>query len=135
MKWPTLEHRRKNQRLTTMFQIVHGLVAGPTTSLIPADSRTRCDHQYNFKCILASTSAYRNSFYRREQSSSGTTLTKNQPRRLPSTVSRAAFISPPSPFVDLMPHIGGLSTRFQIQRSMKLIISLAWRVPLCIKGA
>jgi len=65
LKWPTLEHRRKNQRLTTMFKIVHGLVAVPTTSLIPADSRTRSNHQYKFKCILASTTAYRNSFYPR----------------------------------------------------------------------
>jgi len=37
----------------------------PTTSLISADSRTRCNHQYKFKCILASTTAYRNSFYPR----------------------------------------------------------------------
>jgi len=58
LKWPTLEHRRKNLRLTTMFKIVHGLVAVPTTSLIPADSRTMCNHQYKFKCILVSTSAY-----------------------------------------------------------------------------
>jgi len=65
LKWPTLEHRRKNQRLTTMFKIVHGLVAMPTTSLIPADSCTRCNHQYKFKCILASTTAYRNFFYPR----------------------------------------------------------------------
>ena len=41
-----------------------------------------------------------------KQSPSGTTLTKNLPRRLPSTVSRVAFISPPSPFVDEIPHIG-----------------------------
>ena len=61
----TLKHRRKNQRLTTMFKIVHGLVAVPTTSLISADSCTRCNHQYKFTCILASTTAYRNSFYPR----------------------------------------------------------------------
>jgi len=44
LQWPSLEHRRKNQRLTTMFKIVHGLVAVPTTSLILADSLTRCNH-------------------------------------------------------------------------------------------
>ena len=48
-----------------MFKIVHGFVAVPTTSLISADSRTRSNHQYEFKCILASTTAYRNSFYPR----------------------------------------------------------------------
>ena len=108
LQWLTLEYRRKNRRLTTMFKIVHGLVAVPTTSLISADSRTRCNHQYKFKCILASTTAYRNSFYP-EHSPSGTTLTKNLPKRLPSTASRVACISPPSPF------IGSLSTMFQIQ--------------------
>ena len=45
-----------------------------------------------------------------EQSPSGTTLTKNLPKRLPSTASRVACISPPSPFVDVIPHIGSLST-------------------------
>ena len=65
LQWPTLEHRRKNQRLTTMFKIVHGLVAVPTTSLISADSCARCNHQYKFNCILASTTAYRNFFYPR----------------------------------------------------------------------
>ena len=60
----TLEHRRKNQRLTTMFKIVHGLIAVPTSSLISADSRTRCNHPYKFKCILASTTAYKNFFPR-----------------------------------------------------------------------
>ena len=65
LQWPTLEHRRKNQRLTTMFKIVHGLVAVPTSSLIPADPRTKCNHQYKFKCISASTTAYKESFYPR----------------------------------------------------------------------
>jgi len=115
LQWSTLEHCRKNQRLTTMFKIVHGLVPLPTTSHISADSRTRCNHQYKFKCILASTTAYRNSIYPK-QSPSGTTLTKNLPKRLPSTASRVACISPPSPFVDVIPHIGSLSTMFQIQK-------------------
>ena len=38
--WPTLEQRRENQRLTTMYKVIHGLVAVPATQLIPADSRT-----------------------------------------------------------------------------------------------
>ena len=123
LQWPTLEHRRKNQRLTTMFKIVHGFVAVPTTSLISADLRTRCNHQYKFKCILASTTAYRNSFYP-EQSPGGTTLTKNLPKRLPSTASRVACISPPSAFVDVIPHIGSLSTMFQIQIQIPLLLLL-----------
>ena len=36
----SLEQRRDNQRLTTMYKVVHGLLAVPTTQLIPADSRT-----------------------------------------------------------------------------------------------
>ena len=75
LQWPTLEHWRKNQRLTTMFKIVHGLVAVPTSSLIPADPHTRCNHQYKFKCISASTTAYKESFYP-EQFPSGTNFTK-----------------------------------------------------------
>jgi len=114
LQWPTLEHRRKNQRLTTMFKIVHDLVAVPTTSFTSADSRTRYNHQYKFKCILASTTAYRIMFTP-EQSPSGTTLRKNLPRRLPSTASRVACIRPQSALVDVIPHIGSLSTIFQIQ--------------------
>ena len=36
LQWPTLKDRRKNQRLTNIFKIVHGLVAVPTSSLISA---------------------------------------------------------------------------------------------------
>ena len=48
-----------------MFKIVHDLVAVPISSLIPADARTTCNHQYKFKCISASTTAYKESFYPR----------------------------------------------------------------------
>jgi len=45
--WSTLEQRRENQRLTTMYKAVHGLVAVPTTQLIPADSlRTRSNRNF-----------------------------------------------------------------------------------------
>ena len=50
-----------------------------------------------------------------EQFPSGTNLTKKPPRRLPSTASKVVCTSSPSPFVDVIPHIGSLSTTFQIQ--------------------
>ena len=50
-----------------------------------------------------------------DQFPSGTNLTKKPPKRLPSTASRVVCTSSPSPFVDLIPHIGSLSTTFQIQ--------------------
>jgi len=65
LKWPSLEHRRKNQRLTTMFKIVQGLVAVPSSHLISADSRTRANHVYKFKNISASSTVYMNSFFPR----------------------------------------------------------------------
>ena len=51
--------------LSNRSYAVYGLVAVPTSSLIPSDPRTRCNHQYKFKCILASTTAYKESFYPR----------------------------------------------------------------------
>jgi len=60
-----------------------------------------------------------------EQFSSGTTLTKNLPKRLPSTASRVDCISLPSPFVDVIPHIGSLSTMFQIQFQIYVVGNLA----------
>jgi len=62
---PSLEHQRKNQRLTTMFKIVHRLVAVPSSHLISADSRTRANHVYKFKNISASSTVYMNSFFPR----------------------------------------------------------------------
>jgi len=49
--WSTLEQRRENQRLTMMYKVVHGLVAVPTTQLIPADSRTKSNHNFKFRNI------------------------------------------------------------------------------------
>jgi len=49
LEWPSLEHRRKNQRLTTMFKITQGLVAVPYSYLTPADFRTRANHIYKLK--------------------------------------------------------------------------------------
>ena len=63
LQWPSLEHRRKNERLTTMFKIVHGLVAVPSSHLILADSRTNANHIHKFKNISAYSTAYKNSFF------------------------------------------------------------------------
>ena len=63
--WQSLEHRRQNQRLTMMYKIVHNLVAVPTTLLIPADSRTRMQHQYKYRAMSTSTSQHKNSFFPR----------------------------------------------------------------------
>ncbi len=65
LQWPSLESRRENQRLVLMYKIVHGLVAVPSTKLVPADDRTRSNHQYKFRAISASSSAYKNSFFPR----------------------------------------------------------------------
>jgi len=53
---------------------------------------------------------------------------------LPSTASRVACISPPSPFVDVIPHIGSLSTTFQIQTCTPHVHPLMeWTVPAFCK--
>ena len=56
LQWPTLESWQENKRLVLMYKIVHGLVAVPSTKLIPADDRTRLNHQYMFRAISASSS-------------------------------------------------------------------------------
>ena len=63
LQWPTLETRRENHHLVLMYKIIQGLVAVPSTKLIPADDRTRSNHQYKFRVISGSSSAYKNSFF------------------------------------------------------------------------
>ena len=53
--WSILEQCRENQRLTMMYKAVHGLVAVPTTQLIPADSRTRSNHDFKFRSISSNS--------------------------------------------------------------------------------
>jgi len=60
--WSPLEQRRENQRLTMMYKVVHGLVAVPTTQLIPADSRTRSNHNFKFRSITSNYTPYVYSF-------------------------------------------------------------------------
>jgi hypothetical protein len=64
LKWQTLAHRRENMRLTLFYKIVNGLVAVPTESiLIPADGRTRANHNLKFRHIQANCQAYKQSFF------------------------------------------------------------------------
>ena len=65
LDWPSLEHRRRNQRLILMNKIVHNLVAVPSTPLIPADSRTGANHNYKCKNVSTSSSQHENSFFPR----------------------------------------------------------------------
>ena len=65
LEWPTLEHRRSNQRLTMMYKVVQGLVAVPASSLEPADTRTRANHAFKFRSITTATTQYKHSFFPR----------------------------------------------------------------------
>jgi len=65
LEWPTLEHRRSNQRLTMMYKVVQGLVAVPASSLEPAVTRTRANHAFKFRNITTATTQYKHSFFPR----------------------------------------------------------------------
>ena len=83
------------------IKIVHDLIAVPTSSLISADPRTRCNHPYKFKCILCPQLHTKIIFPRTIPR--GMTWTKKPPRCLPSTASSVACTSPPLPFVNMIP--------------------------------
>ena len=65
LEWPTLEHRRTNQRLTMFYKVVQGLLAVPSSSLTPADNRTRAKHAFKFRNITTATTQYKHSFFPR----------------------------------------------------------------------
>jgi len=115
LQWPTLEHRQKNQMLTSNHRVPDCPWcpwSHSNADFIPhLSGSTNCNHPYKFKCILASTTAHRNCFPP-EQSPSGMTLTKKPPRRLPSTASSVACTSPLLPFVDVILRV---STTIQMQ--------------------
>ena len=66
-----------------------------------------------------------------EQSPSGTTLTKNLPKRLPSTASSVACTSPSSPFVDVISHIGSLIQMYLPSCNTLVITALPLQVHEC----
>ena len=64
LEWTTLKDRRRDTRLALMYQIVKGEVAvSAETILIPADTRTRRQHQAKFKHLSAKTEQYKTSFF------------------------------------------------------------------------
>ena len=47
--WPTLEARRKEQRLVLFYKIVNKIACIQTDSILaPADSQTRTNHSFKF---------------------------------------------------------------------------------------
>ena len=64
LKWPTLEARRHDQRLTLMYKVVHGLVAVTPDDLDieNADGRTRRTHRHKFREKRARTDDCKFSF-------------------------------------------------------------------------
>ena len=52
LKWESLESRRENARLATMYKVVNGLVTVDTTEiLVKSDTRTRKNNSLNYKHI------------------------------------------------------------------------------------
>ena len=61
--WTDLQTRRKNFRLTSLYNILNGLFAVSVSDLLtPADERTRGGHKKSFKHIRANTTLGQNSF-------------------------------------------------------------------------
>ena len=63
LQWPTLENRRRTQRLNLMYKITHQLVAVPPTQLVPPTRHTRSNHAYKYQTLRAKTDIYKYSFY------------------------------------------------------------------------
>jgi len=64
LQWQPLKKRRREIRLTLLFQIVHGKIAIPVDDVLArADARTRSQHDYKFRHISANTQQYKNSFF------------------------------------------------------------------------
>ncbi len=68
--WDSLSTRRVDARLVLFFKVVHGLVDVSAEDLVPhtlqpADTRTRANHQFKYRHLAATTTAYRNSFFPR----------------------------------------------------------------------
>ena len=54
--WTDLQTKRKNFRLTSLYNILNGLIAVLVSDLLnPADERTRGGHKHSFKHIRANT--------------------------------------------------------------------------------
>jgi hypothetical protein len=63
LKWPTLQQRRRTQRLCMFYKAIHGKAAlSVLDHLLPSDTRTRSKHSQTFKLLPAKTTHYKNSF-------------------------------------------------------------------------
>ena len=67
LKWPSLESRRKNARLITMFKIVHNKIAVTVPDHVqkPLATKTRQYHPAKFRVMLAQKNCYKFSFFPR----------------------------------------------------------------------
>ena len=64
LNWPTLQDRRKNNRLMLFFKLVNNLLVVPHHYLpLPSFPVTRANHQLKFSHYQARTETYRNSFF------------------------------------------------------------------------
>jgi len=64
LEWKELEQRRKDIRLTMLYKIVHEIVHIPKEGiLIPADKRTRSEHEYKYRVPIQETNEYKHSFF------------------------------------------------------------------------
>ena len=79
--WESLQHRRRVDRLTTLFKIQHGLVELDTDVVYPGDKRTRGQHRLYQPA--AKLSIYKNSFFPR---------TMREWNRLPTSVTDTTTI-------------------------------------------
>ena len=62
--WPTLEARRKEQRLVLFYKIVNKIACIQTGSILaPADSRTRANHRFKFAHVRTNCESFRHSFF------------------------------------------------------------------------
>ena len=66
LSWPTLEQRRAEARLCTMYKITNNLVdINPNQYLIPGHSQTRSNHPHKYRQISTSHNYYKYSFFLR----------------------------------------------------------------------
>jgi hypothetical protein len=59
LTWSTLQQRRLKAKLIMLYQIVHHIVAVPTTILIPTDPRIRQFHPFTYRYLHAFKDPYK----------------------------------------------------------------------------
>ena len=92
--WESLEERRSKARLIMMYNVVHQLVAIPTTCLAPRLQVTRGNHGYKFRHIWARRECFKYSFFQR------TIVTWNA---LPGTLVKQGNVEEFSSALDAVP--------------------------------